>query len=253
MKKKPPAVFLMICFTFLCATASHAAIVTTPSIGIGAGETAKESHLGFPDLPQDLVRVSAHLIVDKAPKEGLNFFAVQVDWPNNTWAHGGPQFVDGKKLVNWGGLVDRGGGAADYEQSNEAKDILLMQNPDNEHHTVPFQWSLGQEYVITIERGNRVTLPPGTYTFIEDTPPVRVTAARTMWEWNLTIAPVNGKDPTFRSTLYNTAATFGSFSVWNECGYGSCELEQHAFWSVPVYARATAPDQDIQVQSWERD
>ena len=84
-------------------------------------------------VPKDakIVEISTHLIVDEASPKGLNFFAIQVNFPNKTWAHGGPQLVqhDGKPFqqVNWGGLVNRGGGSKDYQEVDWKKDLLLIQ------------------------------------------------------------------------------------------------------------------------------
>lgn len=207
-------------------------------IGIGQGE-GDASHLGF-ETPQGarITKIRTRLIVDKAPPRGLNFFAIQVDFPNQTWAHGGPQVNedDGRvaTYANWGGLVDRGGGSDDYVKADPAKDFYLIECGIGKPNTVPWKWKMGREYVLTVERGRLVDLPAGGG-HGEDRD--ITLGKRRMWEWRFTIAPADGgKDvESFGSLLYDTADHVGSFCVWNESGYGSFGHEQHARWSVPTY------------------
>lgn len=98
-------------------------------IGPEAGDAY--SHAAFPGIPSDIVKVSARVRVTKASDHGVNFFAIQVNFPNQTWAHGGLELVGGKYLINWGGLVNRGGGLADYRKEYPAADLQLMQNGSN--------------------------------------------------------------------------------------------------------------------------
>ncbi|MCX7010126.1 MAG: hypothetical protein NTY53_23290 [Kiritimatiellaeota bacterium] len=181
-----------------------------------------------------IVKVSTHLIVDKASPNGLNFFAIQVNYPNKTWAHGGPQInKKGDTLIhyaNWGGLVNRGGSSKDYKEADPAKDLVLIECGIGKPNTVPWEWKLNCEYLLTVERGKQVHLPAG------ESHNVHV-AERTMWEWNFTITPV-GKDqsqPAFTALLYNSAECIKNFYLWNEAGYGSTSAEQHARWSPPTY------------------
>ena len=210
----------------------------THYVGIGAGE-GKLSHLDF-DIKEGakIVQVSTHLIVDKVSSKGLNFFAIQVDFPNKTWAHGGPQInKEAGGLVqyaNWGGLVDRGGGNKDYDEANEKKDIYLIECGIGKPNTVPWKWMLNCEYVLTIVRGKQVDLPAGGGHGGNHNVHV---GKRTMWEWKFTITPLE-KDkskPAFTSLLYDSADHIASFCVWNEAGYGSTGKEQHARWSLPTY------------------
>lgn len=202
-------------------------------IGIGAGEKETQTHLAFQGIAKGakIVRVSTRLIVEKAPAKGLNFFAVQVNFPNKTWAHGGPQFNDGKKeLANWGGLVNRGGGSKDYTDVDWKKDITLIECGVGKPNTVPYKWNRGDEYVLTVERGAQVKLPEGL-----NKEHGVVAPERTMWEWKFTIVPVKSGAETFTSLLYDSADHISSFYLWNESGYGSKSDEQHASWSMPTY------------------
>src|SRR5205085_5402940 len=110
-----------------------------------------------------VVSASVQVVVDRAATSGLNFFALQVDFDNGTWAHGGLQDVDGPdgpesprvRQVNWGGLVDRGGGNADYDQADARADLEEIQNPPAGQHVGPYAWRDSVEYEYRIERGRR--------------------------------------------------------------------------------------------------
>jgi hypothetical protein len=233
------------------ATPAASPAAQAPSIGIGAGEEPP-THLSFSNIPKDskIVQVSTHLIVDQASPNGLNFFAIQVNFPNKTWAHGGPQLV--KKAnqpvqqVNWGGLVNRGGGSKDYKEADLKNDLLLIESGVGKPNTVPWKWKLNTEYVLTVERGQQVPLPAG------ESHNVHVDA-RTMWEWKFTYEPVV-KDPTYppyTALIYDSADAIGSFYLWNEAGYGSTKEEQHARWSPPTY-RVEGSTEDKVAAEWKR-
>jgi hypothetical protein len=227
--------------------------ISSPSafvIGPEAGDP--HSHASFPQLPNDIIKVSSHVRIAHAIDQGLNFFAIQVNFPNKTWAHGGPQLVGGKYQMNWGGLVNRGGGSADYREENPAADLQLMQNAADSQRSAPYAWVVDKEYVLTIERGNPVTLPAGNYVFIGSGPLVSVPNARTMWEWKFTLKPADGHGPIQVSTLYDAADHIASVFIWNECGYGSCGKGQSATWSLPVYATLSAPHKELQAQALKR-
>jgi len=117
-ESKFPANILSILVSFSVSYWAVASSAAAPDIGIGGDEADSHTHLSFQGIPKDaaIVSVSTHLIVDKAATEGLNFFAVQVNFPNKTWAHGGPQVNSGAEKANWGGLVNRGGGSKDYKR-----------------------------------------------------------------------------------------------------------------------------------------
>lgn len=226
-----------------------------PLFGIGGGERDPQTHISF-ETPKQLVAASVHVAIDRAAPAGLNFFALQVDFNNGTWAHGGVQDVDGPegrriRQINWGGLVDRGGGTADYENENDVADLDKIQNPPPGQHVGPYAWKDGVEYEYRIDRGAQVTLPPGTYRLIPDRPLVRVTQPRVMWEWRFTVRPVSEPGPSFVAVLYDGAESFNSMYVWNESGYGSTSAAQHTSWWTPLYVAlgdtvAKAPS------SWDR-
>lgn len=224
------------------------AVASAPDIGIGEGESDPKTHLAFKGIPKGskITRVSTHLIVDKVAPKGLNFFAVQVNYPNNTWAHGGPQCNSGKELANWGGLVSRGGGSKDYTEVDWKKDLMLIEYGIGKPNTVPWAWQRGVEYVLTVERGNRVVLPAG----LNKQHNVEV-PERTMWEWKFTITPVKPGAEPFSSLIYDSADHLTSFYLWNEAGYGSKSEQQHTRWSLPTY-RVEGSDTDLRPSGWVR-
>lgn len=204
------------------------------------------THANF-EAPQGLVRVSVHVVVDRTARAGLNFFALQVDFNNGTWANGGLQTGDEHdgvrgRQVNWGGLVDRGGGNADYDQENVIEDIEKIQNPPAGQHIGQYPWREGEEYEYIVERGNLVTLPPGEYRYFPDREPVRLTRARQMWEWRFIVRPVTVEGAPFEAMLYDSADAIETFCVWNESGYGSTDAEQHTGWSRLTYRVANSTE-----------
>lgn len=220
-----------------------------PDIGIGGGEADAKTHLSFDGIAKGakIVKVSTRLIVDKVAPKGLNFFAIQVNYPNKTWAHGGPQY-DGTKgeRANWGGLVNRGGGSKDYKEVDWKKDLALIECGIGKPNTVPWKWNRGAEYLMTVERGNQVVRPAGYNERYKAEAP-----ERTMWEWKFTIVPVDGQGEPFTSLIYDSADHIGSFYLWNEAGYGSKSEEQHARWSMPQY-RTEGGAEDLSPTGWKR-
>ena len=221
---------------------------TTPDLGIGGGETNARTHLRFEGIAKDarIVSVSTHLIVDAIDPAGLNFFAVQVNYPNKTWAHGGPQFTGRQEKANWGGLVNRGGGSKDYRETDWTQDLLLIEYGVEKPNTVPFKWERHCEYVLAVNRGQQVHLPAGTNAHFKVIVP-----ERTMWEWRFTITPVEQGHESFSSLIYDSADSIASFYLWNESGYGSASTNQHTRWSLPTYR--TADSSEIKVPTgWKR-
>ncbi|MCX5744857.1 MAG: hypothetical protein NT062_20405 [Proteobacteria bacterium] len=234
-------------------------VPTPPMFAIGGGEADAHTHISF-ETPRTMVAASVRVVVDRAAPVGLNFFALQVDFNNDTWAHGGLQDVDGpngtrKHQVNWGGLVDRGGGTADYEKEDDRADLEKIQNPVVGQHVGPYAWRTGVTYELRIERGARVTLPPGDYQLIPDRPKVHVDHARAMWEWRFTARPVSppdsGPGELFVAVLHDAADSFNSFYVWNESGYGSTSEAQHTSWWTPRYRAIDAASEQAPA-AWGR-
>lgn len=218
------------------------------NIGVGGDEADSHTHVRFEGIPKDakVVRVNTYLIVDRVAPVGLNFFAVQVNFPNKTWAHGGPQINSGAEKANWGGLVNRGGGSKDYKEVNWKEDLLLIECGIEKPNTVPWKWERNTEYIITVERGKQVHLPAGTNENFKVMLP-----ERTMWEWRLTIKPVESGHESFTSLLYDSADHISSFSVWNEAGYGSTSKEQHARWALPTYRTEDSAEDKVPT-GWKR-
>lgn len=225
-----------------------------PMFGIGAGESDARTHVWF-DAPAALTTARVEVVVDQVAPTGLNFFALQVDFDNHTWAHGGLQDVDGADgarthQVNWGGLVDRGGGTDDYDEEQDLADLESIQNPPAGQHVGPYAWKPGVTYELRIERGEQVTLPPGDYQLIEDRPVVHVDHARTMWAWRFTARPISEDGAPFVAVLYDTADGFDAFTVWNESGYGSSSDQQHTRWWSAQYGTGGAL---TDATTWTRD
>ena len=240
--------FFPILIALATAYASAAEPSTVPNIGIGGDEQDPHTHLRFEGIPQDaqIVSVSTHLIVEKAATNGLNFFAVQVNFSNKTWAHGGPQVNSGAEKANWGGLVNRGGGSKDYREVNWKEDLLLIECGIGKPNTVPWKWERNREYILSIERGKQVHLQAGTNEQFKVAVP-----ERTMWEWKFTITPVDHGEGAFKSLLYDSADHIRSFYLWNESGYGSTSQEQHTKWSLPVYRTEDSADDKVPT-GWKR-
>lgn len=240
--------FLSIVIALTTSYAAVAVPTIVPDIGIGGGEKDAHTHLRFEGIPNNarIVGVSTHLIVEQAATNGLNFFAVQVNFPNKTWAHGGPQVNSGAEKANWGGLVNRGGGSKDYEEVNWKEDLRLIECGIGKPNTVPWKWDRNCEYIVSVERGKQVQLPAGTNQHFQVVEP-----ERTMWEWKLTIKPVDSRHETFTSLLYDSADHISSFYLWNESGYGSTSKEQHASWSLPVYRTEDSAEDKVPT-GWKR-
>lgn len=239
------ALFLAV---FAVSFLTIAVPTSVPEIGVGGDEKDPHTHLRFEGIPQDakIVSVSSHFIVDQVGTNGLNFFAIQVNFPNKTWAHGGPQLNSGVEMANWGGLVNRGGGATDYKELNWKNDLPLIECGIEKPNTVPWKWNRHCEYLINIERGKQVHIPAGTNDHFKVMVP-----EHTMWEWKLIIKPLDSRHEPFTSLLYDSADHISSFYLWNESGYGSTSNQQHARWSLPTF-RTEDSATDKASAGWKR-
>jgi pilus assembly protein Flp/PilA len=215
--------------------------------------TGEQSHVGV-DAPEGLTRASVEVTVDRTSDEGLNFFALQVNFDNGTWAHGGLQDLDGEGddrhlAVNWGGLVSRGGGSADYDgigdEAEQARSLDLIQNPGDGKQLEDVEWSRGTTYVLTVERGDLQHFEPGDYVLTHGEDAVYVDHPRDLYAWTFTIRPAGGGPPIYEGTLYNSADTLDSFTYWNESGYGSTNDDLEATWSDPSYRTDAEPGRDV--------
>lgn len=183
----------------------------------------------------DVVAAHGEITVDKASLDGLNFFAMQVNFDNDTWAHGGVQLLDGKReAINWGGLTNLGGGSGDYAKRNEAEraaDLDRIQNPGGGKQLVDQKWDIGTAYSYDIQRGDRVIVPAGDYVRSGGEDPTTVDHDRTMYEWIFTVTPADGGEPIYQGTLLNSSDSIASAAVWNESGYGSTDDQLQAEWN----------------------
>ena len=223
--------------------------------GIGKGEADTHTHVSF-TAPKKLIRASAHVVVDETTHAPLNFFALQVDFPSKTWAHGGLQDLashdaERKRVVNWGGLVDRGGGSGDYDKEDDKDDIELIENGDAQSHLGAFDWKNGVVYEYVVERGKQVSFPAGDYQFFPSHKAVHVDHERKMWEWRFTVREIDKSEPAISATLYDLSDTFTSFMVWNETNQGH-QLEHHTRWGEITYRTADAPTTDVTPKGWHR-
>ena len=224
-----------------------------PTIGIGHGEEDARTHL---QLRQKHSERRENRAGQHAPDRGqgvaewAQLLRDPGEFPEQDLAHGGPQLVkrDGKPFMqaNWGGLVNRGGGSKDYKEVDWKNDLLLIQCGIGKPNTVPWEWQLHQEYILTVRRGKQVHLPAAKIQDVQ-------APERTMWEWHFTIEPLK-KDkshPAFASLIYNSADCLRSFYLWNESGYGSHSDEQHTRWSLPTY-RTEDGTEDVVARDWRR-
>lgn len=197
-------------------------------------------HVYFPSAAnQNKIGVSIHItvdaITDHARENFLNFFALQVNFNNNTAAHGGFQ----SHQVNWGGLVNHGGGVLDYSALSSLQaaqvDILKLQNETDEIRNQPFDYVVGKEYIFEIKRLDQETFPAGQEVqVIGGGVPVTPTVERKLYVWEFTVIPADGNGPSVRSVLYNSAPYFDFFCVWNEIRKNEGQLTS---WSNPRYTK----------------
>lgn len=181
--------------------------------------------------PEDTTHVQMRINVDSTSGDGLNFFGLQVNFDNETWAHGGVQRTDGDRKVNWGGLPVRNDGNSDYtEPSDEQKlrELDRIQNGENQVEEV--DWDEDTEYIYEITRGDKVTVPAGEARVSHSEDPVDVDHDREMYEWNFTVRPADGGEPIYEGTMYNTAESIEWVALWNETGYGADEDATRATW-----------------------
>lgn len=181
--------------------------------------------------PEGTTHVQLHVNVDETSPDGLNFFAVQVNFDNETWGHGGVQRTDGDRKVNWGGLPVRNDGNSDYtEPSDEQKQRELDRIQNGENRVEDIDWEEDTEYIYEVERGDLVTVPAGEAAVIDNESSVDVDHEREMYEWNFTIRPADGGDPVYEGTMLNSAESIEWISFWNETGYGADNEATSATW-----------------------
>jgi hypothetical protein len=191
--------------------------------------------------------VKVDQLTHDAQQAGLSYFALQVNFPNGTWAHGGLQVDAHGKYLNWGGLVDHGGGNKDYTDADPEKDILLIQNaPDTERESA-FNWDVNQPYVLSIRRGELHTFPPGTYKVIGGQPSVTTKVTRKLYEWIFEISlPAKEDTPLKSVVLYNSAETIRQALFWNELQIPEDQTQArmgiHTLWTEPGEMKVFDPD-----------
>ncbi|ENM3807614.1 hypothetical protein IS636_003687 [Vibrio cholerae] len=181
------------------------------------------------------IHITVDAITDHARENFVNFFALQVNFNNDTWAHGGFQ----SHLVNWGGLANHGGGQLDYNSLSLHQaaqlDILKIQNETDEIRNQPFDYVVGKEYIYEIKRLDQEIFPAGqNVRVIGGGILVTPTVERKMYVWEFTVKPADGNGPSVRSVLYNSAPYFDFFCVWNEIRHNEGQLTS---WSNPRYTK----------------
>jgi hypothetical protein len=182
---------------------------------------------------RDLVEVRVEVRVDEVPLHGLRFFALQVNFPNGAWAHGGLQRDPSDGVANWGGLL----GGIDYDYRDRPRDVLAaIQNLPG--RVGPARWATERWYRYRIWRSEREVLPPGDYAVLDE-PPVRVAEARRLRRWSFSITDVLSGEEVYLQALYVDADTIRGFTYWTETGYGiGCEDRLVVRWRDPEYWRA---------------
>lgn len=222
------------------------------SIGSGLGNL---THVTFEE--KSLLYTSIVVTVKKTASIGLNFFALQVNFDNDTWAHGGLQDLEDnttatrKRMVNWGGLVNRGGGSTDYAGVSDVDDLEKLQVVT---HSGVYPWKNDVKYQYIVKRGANITLPPGSYRLFPDKPLVNIDHERRMWEWFFTVKPVCEPGEEFTALIYNTSGAIVWWTVWNEAGYGSTSNDQLTDWRSPLFRTVSGGVNGplLQPKTWNR-
>ncbi|WP_291363779.1 Hint domain-containing protein [Acetobacter sp. UBA5411] len=166
------------------------------------------------DASTHVTSISIDLTIDALNGPGMHFFALQVDFSNGAWAHGGLQ-AQGETpwRINWGGLDVTPDDPTGYS-INDPQDLSYIQ--DNIPQYVSADFLVGKTYTYTISRGEEVTFLPGYYTKIDGAQTYYVDQTRTMWEWHFTVTPTDGSSPAITQVLYTSSPYISEAAYWNE-------------------------------------
>lgn len=209
------------------------------------------SHLN-PKIPErdrgNIERVSVEVTSDQlAGNNGLSFSALQVNFNDGTWAHGGPQQNGRTRSVNWGGLVSAGGGTDDYARASEDPSSITTRiiNPQGDAHVKDVDWQDGHRYEMTVEKGPKEIVPAGDYQVTGPSSESGHLDKDTEYQtWTFRVRDLtDGGKTVYEEKLHNHADKINDFSYWTETGYGF-GADQHGSvnWTNPAYRTADAPD-----------
>ncbi len=178
----------------------------------------------------DLVEASVELRVDEVPSHGLRFFALQVDFGDVAWAHGGWQMDPKHGKVNWGGLTH----SHNYQfEDHKLETLRRIQNMPGRLAEV--SWKSGTWYRYIVYRGAQETLAPGAYAVLDEEP-MQVAESRTMWRWNFEIREIETDTIAWQHHLYVAAPVMTRMLYWTETGSGiQCEDRLTVNWRNPSY------------------
>jgi hypothetical protein len=204
--------------------------INAESVGKEDPPEPHSSHHLLKVAPNDLVEVSVEVKVRKVPTEALRFFALQVNFNGDAWAHGGLQRDPTDGRANWGCLV-RG---IDYDlEGAELETLNQIQNVEG--RTGPAPWQLDTWYRLHVVRGDAETLPAGMYSVLDEDP-IEVPHDRTMRRWDFTIEEVESGAVIWQHHLFTQATRISSFLYWTETGYGmTCDDVIEVDWRNPLY------------------
>ena len=180
----------------------------------------------------EYVGASVEVRVDDVPRHGLRFFALQVNFADVAWAHGGLQADPEDGKANWGGLVS----GIDYDFEGAELEVLsAVQNMPG--RTSPADWEEDTWYRYDVRRGELTELPPGEYSVLSEDP-VMVENAREMWEWSFSITNVGTGEVVWENHLYVAHPVITSATYWTETGYGiECTDKLTVKWRNPFFER----------------
>lgn len=180
----------------------------------------------------DYVGASVEVRVDEVPDHGLRFFALQVDFSDVAWAHGGLQGGPDEPKANWGGLVS----GIDYDYAGAEQEVLAaIQNEPG--RTSGVRWTPGTWYRYEVSRGELEELPPGDYAVLDEEP-VTVAEPRQMWRWTFTVTAVDSNEVVWTHDLFVAHPLITAATYWTETGYGiDCTDKLTVQWRNPLMHR----------------
>jgi len=177
-----------------------------------------------------ITAASVEVRIDEVPRHGLRFFALQVDFAEVAWAHGGLQADPSNGKANWGGLAS----GIDYSfEGSEATVLSRIQNAPGRVAAV--SWQTGTWYRYTVTRGPEEVLPAGSYAVLDETPRP-VATARKMWRWDFEIRDIGTNRVVWHKHLHVAHPMITSITYWTETGYGiTCDDKLSVSWRNPYY------------------
>lgn len=166
------------------------------------------------DSRTHVTSVSINVAIHSTSSQGLQFFALQANFEDGAWAHGGQQILGPKPYrINWGGLVSTADDKTGYSL-NDPQALAYLQNSLPQYVSTNF--TVGKTYTYSITRGAQVTFLPGYYTKIEGHQVYYVNHARTMWEWNFSVTPTDASSAPVTQTIYASLPYISWAAYWNE-------------------------------------